>query len=246
MFAVLLHRLNHASRANENLDRYGSLYHLRNSNNNKWPLWTTLDRLEEWLKKEADTTEAMMEHGANFHTALSNNENIPPRTPNRIVRFAPATTAAPPRRRDNPRNPFHERRDANCTGATPKKGRPMKFSGTLTKAQQSFVDRAKKCHGSHHFKKFVPADGNRKQYLQKCHLCDTPTLWICAECHRPSCEVNRDAKLHKLIVDGADSVAYLNHKKPPHKLNFDTTHDDGTITTHFAVENSCHRILHDY
>ena len=78
LFAVLLHRLNHASRANENLDRYGSLYHLRNSNNHKWPLWTTLDRLEEWLKKEADTTEAMMEHGANFHTALSssNNENI--------------------------------------------------------------------------------------------------------------------------------------------------------------------------
>ena len=216
LFAVLLHRLNHASRANENLNRYGSLYHLRNSNNHAWPLWTTLDRLEEWLKKEADTNEAMMEHGADFRTALSssssssssNNENRPPRTPNR-VRFLPTVPAGtPPRRRDNPRNPFHERRDANCTGATPKRGRSKIFSGTLTKPQQAFVDRAKKCNGTHHFKKFVPADENRKKYLQNCHLCNTPTLWICAECHRPACEVNRDAKLHKLIVDGADSVAF--------------------------------------
>jgi len=33
LFVVLLHRLNHAARASENLDQYGSLYHLRNTNN---------------------------------------------------------------------------------------------------------------------------------------------------------------------------------------------------------------------
>ena len=42
------------------------LYHLRNTNNQKWPLRTTLDRVEAWLKNEVDTYEAMMEHGADF------------------------------------------------------------------------------------------------------------------------------------------------------------------------------------
>ena len=248
LFGILLHRQHHASRANAKWNTYGSLYHVRNTNNKQWPLWESLKTLEKWLVKQADDDEARMTYGANFRTATtssSNNENVP-LTPSR-VRFAPTVpTGTPPRRRDNPKNPFHERRDANCTGATPKKGRPKKFSGTLLSAQQAFLDRANNCLGTHHFKKFVPTDGNRKQYLQKCHLCDTPTLWICAECHRPACEVNRDAKVHNLIVDSADSVAFLNHKKPPHKLNFDTTNDDGAVTTHFAVENSCHRILHNY
>ena len=31
------------------------LYHLRNTNNQKWPLRTTLDRVEAWLKNEVDT-----------------------------------------------------------------------------------------------------------------------------------------------------------------------------------------------
>ena len=42
------------------------MYHLRNTNNQKWPLRTTLDRVEAWLKNEVDTYEAMMEHGADF------------------------------------------------------------------------------------------------------------------------------------------------------------------------------------
>ena len=173
----------------------------------------------------------------------SNSENVS-FTPSRVKPNVPTST--PPRRRDNPKNPFHERCNANCTGAIPKKGNPKKISGTLSLAQQEFLDRANKCCGTHHFKKFVPADGNWNQYLQKCNLCDTPTLWIYAECHRPACEVNQDSKVHILIVDGVDSVAFLNHKKPPHKLNFDTTNNDGTVKTHFAVENSWHCILHDY
>ena len=66
LFGVLHHRENHAARANENLDVYGSLFHLRNANNQKWPLWTTLDSLGDWLVQQADTDQARMTHGSNF------------------------------------------------------------------------------------------------------------------------------------------------------------------------------------
>ena len=65
-------------------------------------------------------------------------------------------------------------------------------------------------------------------------------------CHRPACNVNRDTELRKLISEGAKSVAFLNGKKPPADIQFETKGvDDGTTTTVVCrVENSCHRILH--
>ena len=244
LFGVLLHRQNHAARANENLDHYGSLYHLRNTNNQKWPLWVTFDRLEEWIKKEADTYEAMIGQGANYRTASSlssNNENVPPRTPARQQRVTFEPAATPVNRRDNPTNPFTERLLVTCTGATPSRGRPAYTKGPLSREQQEFRHRASKCDGSQYYKAVLAGGKSKKK---SCHLCRTETMWICMGCHRPACNVNRDTKLRKLISEGAKSVAFLNGKKPPADIQFETKGVDGTATVVCKVENSCHRILH--
>ena len=247
LFAVLLHRLNHAARANENIDHYGSLYHLRNTNNQKWPLWTTLDRLEAWLKNEADTYEAMMDHGGDFRTALasSNNENRPPRTPNRVVRFDATTTTPQPRRgRDNPRNALQERVATNQTGATPKRGRPAYPVGPLTQAQREFRERAHACDGSQYYRVHVPKGEKRDKYKKACYLCRKLTVWTCMGCHRPCCEINQDEVLRKLITDDAKSVAFLNGVKPPATFVYESTNADGTKVVVSTVENSCFHILH--
>ena len=237
LFAILLHRQHHSSRANAKWHTYGSLFHIRNTNNKQWPLWNTLRELEVWLVQQADTDQARMAHGSNFRTApSSNNENVPPRTPSRQrVTFVSAGT--PPPRRDNPTNPFTERLLVTCTGATPRRGRPAYPKGPLSKAQKEFHHRASKCDGSQYYK----AAKNRKK---PCHLCRKETPWICMGCHRPACNVNRDTELRKLISEGAKSVAFLNGKKPPADIQFETKGVDGTATVVCKVENSCHRILH--
>jgi len=90
------------------LNKYCSLFHRRNTKNETWPLWKTLEVLEDWLKKEADDEEGMMTHGAIYRTlqlsmsstatSTSNNENFsPPAAPVR-ARFATASTSTPPTR----------------------------------------------------------------------------------------------------------------------------------------------------
>jgi len=65
-------------------------------------------------------------------------------------------------------------------------------------------------------------------------------------CKRHACEVNRDKKLKQLIIDGADSVKFLNGMRPRAHLTFDTQNEEGITTSCFTVENSCHNILHDF
>ena len=158
------------------------------------------------------------------------------------VTFA-SVVSNPPPRRDNPINPFTERLIVTCTGATPKKGRPAYPKGPLSQEQQAFHHRASNCDCSQYYKVVVPIGGKRNK--KPCHLFRKETLWICMGCHRPACNVNRDTELRKLISEGAQCVAFLNGKKPPADIRFETKGVNGTTTTVVCrVENSCHRILH--
>ena len=247
------------------MDTYVSLYHLRNTNNQNWPLWKSFEVLEDWLKNEATVFESMMEHGANCQTVRSTStiaalsspttlwassiarQEAPPAatcTPVRKVHWAITAPTTPPIRRPNPRNPLEETYIVNATGATPKRGTSAHPKGPLLEAQREFVERYKQCDGTQYYKLHVPDGSNRSKYKKPCFLCGTETLWICAVCKRPACEVNRDEKLRKLINKLDKKVAFLNGDRPAATIKIESRNNDGTLSTFCTVVNSCHRILH--
>jgi hypothetical protein len=241
LFAIHLHRQNHAAQANADLNSYASLFHLRNTMNQNWPFPKTLNTLEEWLIKQADDFEGMMTHGANYSTSTSNsntavsNENLPP---TRGVTFA---TTPPRTQRDNPRNAFQEHRFCSYTGATPGKGKP-RVPKVLTDAHHADQKRLESCSGEKLFKKYAAKGEDVKK--GRCFLCNTQTPWVCLGCKRHVCIENRADKLRKSIADGDNSVSFLNGVRPPAQLTVESMKDDGTSIPFCTVINSCHQILH--
>ena len=118
----------------------------------------------------------------------------------------------------------------------------MPRTGPFSREQLQFNERCEKCDG--YFCKIAVPKGERDKYKKKCYLCGTDTTFICVICKRPACEVNRDEKLRKLINSKDPKVAFLNGERPPAALRFESLSIDGTESTFYTVENSCHRILH--
>jgi len=160
-----------------------------------------------------------------------------------VVRFDVPQPTTSLNRRSNPRNATKQRYIVNSTGATPKKGKSMPRTGPFSREQLEFNKRCDRCDGSN-FGKIVVPKGERDKYKKKCYLCGTDTTYICVICKRPVYEVNRDEKLRKLISSKDPKVAFLNGERPPSALRFESRSYDGTGSTFYTVENSCHRILH--
>ena len=218
LYAVCIHRQNHVATAKDDLNKYGSLVHFRNSRNRHWPFYKTVDMISKWFIAQADKADC----------GNTRDDNPPVEIP---LCTTPQRT-----KRDNPPRAFEEDRTyTTVCGATPGRGNP-KFPRNKTANWQKDQDRFHNCAGNH----YRIAAG--KPSL--CYLCGTKTSHVCVGCKRYFCNVNRYQKIHRLIIENKPVVGFLNGICPPATLNIKAVLDDGKRSNFCTVENSCFHICH--
>ena len=190
LFAVALHRQIQFATANPNLDKYPSLFHLRNSRTKDWPYQKVLGYLTEWLVMKA--------------------------TPSNSLQLEmPSSPTSPRRRMGNPRRRYSEALVVDQTHATPKRGRSATPKGVPIEKNAHF-ERLERCRGN--LCETEKIEG--KQVKNRCSVCETKTKYICTGCRQHYCFVNRDEKIKQLISENNPKVAFLGGIRPPATLRY--------------------------